>query len=41
MAWRLFEPGCGYVTIHTGYAGVWHMYSDGNSLDMRDGMELG
>lgn len=36
---RLCEAGCGFVTIHAGYAGVWDMHGDGNNLDMRDGME--
>lgn len=36
---RLCEAGCGFVTIHAGYAGVWDMHGDGNNLGMRDGME--
>ena len=39
MARRLCEAGCGFVTIHAGYAGVWDMHADGNNLNMRDGME--
>ena len=39
LARRLCEAGCGYVTIHAGYAGVWDMHADGNNLNMADGME--
>jgi uncharacterized protein (DUF1501 family) len=39
MARRLCEAGCGFVTIHAGYAGVWDMHADGNNLNMRDGMQ--
>jgi len=39
LARRLCEAGCGYVTIHTGYDGVWDMHADGNNLNMKDGME--
>lgn len=39
MARRLCEAGCGFVTIHAGYAGVWDMHADGNNLNMADGME--
>ncbi|MEZ5301087.1 MAG: DUF1501 domain-containing protein [Verrucomicrobiales bacterium] len=39
MARRLCEAGCGFVTVHAGYAGVWDMHADGNNLDMKDGME--
>lgn len=39
LARRLCEAGCGYVTIHTGYDGVWDMHADGNNLNMVDGME--
>lgn len=39
QARRLCEAGCGYVTIHAGYAGVWDMHADGNNLNMHDGME--
>lgn len=38
MARRLCEAGCGFVTIHAGYAGVWDMHADGNNLNMTDGM---
>jgi len=39
QARRLCEAGCGYVTIHASYAGVWDMHADGNNLNMKDGME--
>ena len=39
LARRLCENGCGFVTIHAGYAGVWDMHADGNNLNMVDGME--
>ena len=39
LARRLCEVGCGFVTIHAGYAGVWDMHADGNNLNMVDGME--
>ncbi|MCE9531245.1 MAG: DUF1501 domain-containing protein [Planctomycetes bacterium] len=39
MARRLCEAGCGFVTIHDGYDGVWDMHADGNNLNMKDGME--
>ncbi len=39
LARRLCEAGCGFVTIHASYAGVWDMHADGNNLNMRDGME--
>ena len=39
QARRLGEAGCGYVTIHASYAGVWDMHADGNNLNMTDGME--
>lgn len=39
MARRLCEAGCGFVTIHAGYAGVWDMHADGNNLNMTQGME--
>ncbi len=39
LARRLCEAGCGFVTIHAGYAGVWDMHADGNNLNMIDGME--
>lgn len=39
LARRLCEAGCGFVTIHASYAGVWDMHADGNNLDMIDGMQ--
>ncbi len=38
LARRLCEAGCGFVTVHTGYEGVWDMHADGNNLNMADGM---
>ncbi len=38
LARRLCEAGCGYVTIHAGYDGVWDMHADSNNLNMIDGM---
>ncbi len=35
---RLCEAGCGFVTVHAGYRGVWDMHADGNNLDMINGM---
>lgn len=39
LARRLCEAGCGFVTIHAGYAGVWDMHADRNNLNMIDGMD--
>ncbi|MBM3979783.1 MAG: DUF1501 domain-containing protein [Planctomycetes bacterium] len=39
MARRLCEAGCGFVTVHTGYEGVWDMHADGENLNMKDGMQ--
>ena len=39
MARRLCEAGCGFVTVHASYAGVWDMHADGNNLNMVDGMQ--
>lgn len=39
MARRLCEAGCGFVTLHASYDGVWDMHADGNNLNMVDGME--
>ncbi|MGF1579034.1 MAG: DUF1501 domain-containing protein [Gemmataceae bacterium] len=39
LARRLCEAGCGYVTIHAGYDGVWDNHADRNNLNMQDGME--
>jgi hypothetical protein len=38
LARRLCEVGCGFVTIHAGYDGVWDMHADSNNLNMKDGM---
>lgn len=38
LARRLCEAGCGFVTIHAGYEGVWDMHADSNNLNMKDGM---
>lgn len=39
LARRLCEAGCGFVTIHASYAGVWDMHADGNNLNMINGMK--
>jgi len=39
LARRLCEAGCGFVTVHCGYEGVWDMHADGNNLNMVDGMQ--
>ncbi|MFP6603440.1 MAG: DUF1501 domain-containing protein [Pirellulaceae bacterium] len=39
LARRLCEAGCGFVTIHASYAGIWDMHADGNNLNMTDGMK--
>lgn len=39
MARRLCEAGCGFVTIHADYEGVWDFHADGNNLNCVDGME--
>jgi len=39
LARRLCEAGCGFVTVHDGYDGVWDMHADGNNLNIKDGME--
>jgi uncharacterized protein (DUF1501 family) len=38
LARRLCEAGCGFITIHADYEGVWDMHADGNNLNMIDGM---
>jgi len=38
LARRMCEAGCGFITIHAGYSGVWDMHADGNNLNMVDGM---
>lgn len=39
MARRMCEAGCGFVTIHADYEGVWDMHADTENLNMVDGME--
>ncbi|MBM82913.1 MAG: hypothetical protein CMJ78_20310 [Planctomycetaceae bacterium] len=39
LARRLCEAGCGFVTVHAGYAGVWDMHADRNNLNIVDGMQ--
>jgi hypothetical protein len=39
MARRLCEAGCGFVTIHADYEGVWDFHADGNNLNVWDGMQ--
>lgn len=39
LARRLCQAGCGFVTVHADYDGVWDMHADGNNLNMMDGME--
>ncbi|GIW80263.1 MAG: hypothetical protein KatS3mg105_2070 [Gemmatales bacterium] len=39
LARRLCEAGCGFITIHAGYDGVWDMHADSNNLNIKDGME--
>ncbi|MBQ17417.1 MAG: hypothetical protein CMJ65_09865 [Planctomycetaceae bacterium] len=36
---RLCEAGCGFVTVHASYDGVWDMHADKNNLNMVEGME--
>lgn len=39
LARRLCEAGCGFVTVHCGYEGVWDMHADANNLNIMDGMQ--
>lgn len=39
LARRLCEAGCGFVTVHAGYEGVWDVHADGENLNTIDGME--
>lgn len=39
LARRLCEAGCGFVTVHADYEGVWDMHGDGENLNVIDGME--
>ncbi len=36
---RLCEAGCGFVTIHADYEGVWDFHGDGENLNVVDGMQ--
>lgn len=38
LARRLCEAGCGFVTIHSGYEGIWDLHADNENLNIRDGM---
>ena len=40
LARRLCEAGCGFVTVHASYAGVWDMHADGNNPGMVKGMNM-
>jgi hypothetical protein len=39
MARRLCEAGCGFVTVHPCYEGIWDLHADVENLNMIDGME--
>ena len=39
LARRLCEAGCGFVTVHGCYEGVWDMHADAENLNIRHGME--
>lgn len=39
LARRLCEAGCGFVTVHADYEGVWDMHADRENLNMVDGMQ--
>lgn len=38
LARRLCEAGCGFVTIHASYDGVWDMHADPGNLNLIEGM---
>src|SRR5205814_8519728 len=38
LARRLVEAGCGFVTVHADYEGVWDMHADVENLNIVDGM---
>jgi Protein of unknown function (DUF1501) len=38
LARRLCEAGCGFITIHADYEGVWDFHADGENLNVVDGM---
>jgi uncharacterized protein (DUF1501 family) len=39
MARRLCEAGCGFVTVHAAYEGIWDMHADTENLNTVEGME--
>ena len=39
LARRLCQAGCGFVTVHCGYEGVWDMHADQSNLNIKDGMQ--
>ena len=39
LARRLCEAGCGFVTVHRGYEGIWDMHADVTNLNIKDGMQ--
>ncbi len=39
LARRLCEAGCGFITIHADYEGVWDFHADGENLNVVEGME--
>jgi Protein of unknown function (DUF1501) len=39
LARRLCEAGCGFVTVHSAYEGIWDMHADVENLNVKDGME--
>jgi hypothetical protein len=39
LARRLCEAGCGFVTIHADYEGIWDLHADVENLNIKDGME--
>jgi uncharacterized protein (DUF1501 family) len=38
LARRLCEAGCGFVTVHAGYEGIWDLHADVENLNVADGM---
>lgn len=39
MARRLCEAGCGFVTVHPCYEGIWDLHADSQNLNTVEGME--
>jgi uncharacterized protein (DUF1501 family) len=39
LARRLCEAGCGFVTVHAGYDGIWDMHADRENLNVAEGMQ--